>query len=88
MSTLVSSTSYNLCVLCGKERVVVKEWLVEEPNGTKTKKSLTECPDDTCQSAVNDMLEEKNKERARKETARQARLAKIHAKQLEIVASM
>jgi hypothetical protein len=84
----MSISMYNLCIRCGKERVIVKEWIVEEPNGTKTRKSMTECPDTECQKEVNEMLEEKNKERARKEQARQARLAKIHAKQLEIVASM
>jgi hypothetical protein len=84
----MSITMYNLCILCGKQRIVVREWIVEEPNGTKTKKSMTECPDPDCQKQVNEILEEKNKERARKEVARQARLAKIHAKQLEIVANM
>lgn len=82
------STDYNVCVLCGKQRIIIKEWIIEEPNGSKTKKSLTVCPDENCQSEVNQMLEEKNKERAKKEQARQARLAKIHAKQLEIVASI
>jgi hypothetical protein len=56
----MSITMYNLCILCGKQRIVVREWIVEEPNGTKTKKSMTECPDTECQKQVNEILEEKN----------------------------
>jgi hypothetical protein len=80
--------SFNVCILCGKKRVVIKQWTVEEPNGMLTRKSMTACPDLECQTKVDEMLEEKNKERARKEQARQARLARIHAKQLEIIASI
>jgi hypothetical protein len=79
---------YNVCILCGQRRVVIKEWTVEEANGTFTKKSQTACPNNDCQAKVDEMLLEKTKERARKEAARQARLARIHAKQLEIIASI
>ncbi len=77
---------YNVCIICGKNRITISEWFEESPSGP-IKKLKTACPDDDCQQKVDDMLNEKSKERARKETARQARLAKIHAKQLEIVSS-
>jgi len=80
--------AYNHCIRCGKLRIITKEWTIEEPNGSTTKKSMTVCPDTGCQKEVDLMLEEKMKERARKETARQARLARIHSKQTEIIASI
>jgi hypothetical protein len=80
--------SYNHCVRCGKSRIITKEWTVEEPNGSTTKKSMTVCPDEACQREVDNMLEEKSKERAKKEAARQARLARIHQKSSDVVASI
>ena len=81
-------TIFNLCIRCGQQRVTVEEWEEEEANGTKTRKSKTACPDKECQEKVDDMLLQKTKERERKEVARQQRLARIHQKQLEIVASI
>lgn len=78
---------YNVCIICGKDRITISEWFEESPSGP-IKKSKTACPDENCQKKVEDMIEEKSKERARKEAARQARLAKIHQKQLEIVAGI
>jgi len=78
---------YNVCILCGKNRITTSEWFEESPSGP-IKRSKTVCPDDNCQAKVEGLIEEKSKERARKEAARQARLAKIHQKQLEIVTSI
>ena len=78
---------FNVCIICGKDRVTISEWFEESPSGP-VKKSKTACPDLECQQKVEDMLTEKSKERARKEAARQARLAKIHQKQLEIVSAI
>lgn len=77
----------NVCIICGKSRVSISQWFEESPSGP-IKKSKTACPDDNCQAKVDEMLLEKTKERARKEAARQARLAKIHQKQLELVSSI
>jgi hypothetical protein len=78
---------YNVCILCGKNRITISEWFEDSPSGP-IKRSKTACPDDNCQAKVEGLIEEKSKERARKEAARQARLAKIHQKQLEIVTSI
>lgn len=81
-------TIYNLCIRCGQQRITIEEWKEEETNGHTTKKSKTACPDQECQAKVDDMLLQKTKERERKEIARQQRLARIHQKQLEIVANI
>ena len=74
----------NVCIICGKNRITIQEWIEESPSGP-IKKAKTQCPDPECQSKVNKILEEKSKERARKEAARQARLARIHQKHQEII---
>ncbi len=78
----------NLCIRCGQQRITIEEWEEEETNGMTTRKSKTACPDKECQGKVDEMLLQKTKERERKEVARQQRLARIHQKQLEIVASI
>jgi len=80
----------NLCIRCGKERIVVKTWNEEiqtERRMTVITHTLTSCPDETCQKAVDkevDMLRQKNEERrvekANKEIAeKEARVKRAEA---------
>ena len=74
---LYSSTYKNVCIRCGKERIVIKEWEVTTETGSKIKKSETVCPDPSCQAEVLKAIEGKQKERERKEMARLARMKTV-----------
>lgn len=75
---LETSTFKNICVRCGKERVVVKEWEEITESGAKMKKSESVCPDPECQEEVAKANQNKQNDRQRKEMARLARLAKMN----------
>lgn len=58
--TMLTPTE-NLCVRCGKTRVIVKTW-TEKTENSVLKYTLAECPDKACQKivdAANDEREEK-----------------------------
>ncbi len=70
----MSGTIKNVCVRCGKERIVAKTWVEElETLGGRSKltRTLMVCPDSTCQAALEKELDKQ----------RSAREAKIRAKE-------
>jgi hypothetical protein len=81
---LHANNNLNTCPRCGKTRIVTKVWEEVNPEtGIKTKKSISVCPDEQCQEEVNKNLNNKKKDREKKETARLARLAKMKERFLE-----
>lgn len=47
----MTSTYHNLCIRCGKERVVVRTWIEKVGYSTVTN-TLMACPDPECQKLV------------------------------------
>lgn len=75
----------NLCIRCGKDRIITKEWEETTESGLKMKKSNAICPDKTCQEEVEKLIADQRNERAKKEAQRMQRLAKIHGASLDSV---
>lgn len=58
---MMDTSPKNLCIRCGRERIVVKKWS-ERINTTMTQYTLALCPDKECQKIVdaqNALREEK-----------------------------
>lgn len=68
----------NPCTRCGKERILLKQWVEEIPTfANKTQKvtrALNICPDAECQKVVDVELEVQRKKREKVRTDREAKL--------------
>lgn len=62
----------NPCIICGKERVIVKTFK-EKVGNSVVISTITECPDKDCQKKVEEILEKEqmNRTRAQKEFKKQ-----------------